>query len=164
MAVANIAGISTLKMKLGYAVEEIAGVQPTSYKWLQRANSVGAIDLTTETIDASAIEDDATRSIAGRQNTDGKWTISFNLTNETADMYQNMLDEANAGLAENKRTWFEVWSPYLQKAFFIVAQPGGKIPMPAIDQNALLVAELTLALDEYIGLSDKNVAEPTADE
>lgn len=163
MAEAKIAGISTLKMKLGYAVEETAGTQPTKYKWLQRANSINGIDLSTETIDASAIEDETTRSIAGRQDTGGEWGISFNLTNETGPMYQTMLDEANAGLKENKRTWFEVWSPYMDKAFLIVAQPGGKIPMPEIGQNELLVAELTLALDEYIGLTDENIAEPVAD-
>lgn len=152
MAVANIPGISTLKMRLGYAVETTAGVAPTAYTWLQRANSIGNIDLSTETIDASAIEDEQTRSIAGRQDTGGEWTLSFNLTNETEPIYQKMLSDASDGLAENKRTWFTVWSPYLTKAFFIVAQPGGKIPMPSIDQNALLTAELSLAIDEYKGL------------
>lgn len=152
MAVANVPGISTLKMRLGYAVETIAGTPPTTYTWLQRANSIGSIDLSTETIDASAIEDEITRSIAGRQDTGGEWTFSFNLTNETEPVYQKMLDDAAAGLTENKRTWFTVWSPYLEKAFFIVAQPGGHIPMPSIDQNALLVAELSLAIDEYKGL------------
>lgn len=152
MPKANVPGISTLGMKLGYAIETTAGVAPTEYIHLQRANSIGAIDLTTETIDASAIEDLIERAIAGRQGTGGEWTFSFNLTNETHPIYQKMLDDANAALAESKRTWFTVWSPYLNKAFFIVAQPGGAIPMPAIDQNALLVAELTLALDEYKGL------------
>ena len=161
MAVANVPGISTLKMRLGYAVETIAGTPPTAYTWLQRANSIGSIDLSTETIDASAIEDEITRSIAGRQDTGGEWTFSFNLTNETESVYQKMLDDAAAGLAENKRTWFTVWSPYLEKAFFIVAQPGGHIPMPSIDQNALLVAELSLAIDEYKGLL--TAIKPTTD-
>lgn len=154
MAIANVPGISTLKMRLGYNIEETPGTAPTSYIWLQRANSIGAIDLSTETIDASAIEDETTRSIAGRQDTGGEWTFSFNLTNETYPVYQKMLDDASAALAENKRTWFTVWSPYLDKAFFIVAQPGGKLPMPAIDQNELLVAELSLAIDEYKGMMD----------
>lgn len=154
MAVANIPGISTLKMKLGYAIETTAGVAPTEYLWLQRANTIGGIDLSTETIDASAIEDDKTRTIAGRQDTGGEWTFSFNLTNETAPVYQKMLDDAAAALADNKRTWFTVWSPYLDKAFFIVAQPGGTLPMPGVDQNSLLVAELSLAIDEYKGLMD----------
>lgn len=152
MAIANLPGVSTLGMKLGYAIETTPGTAPTEYLWLQRANTIGGIDLTTETIDASAIEDAIERAIAGRQGTGGEWTFSFNLTNETRPIYQKMLDDSNAALVENKRTWFTVWSPKLDYAFFIVAQPGGKIPMPGIDQNALLVAELTLALDEYKGL------------
>lgn len=161
---AKIAGVSTLKMKLGYGVEEPAGTPPTKFIWLERANSIGGIDLSTETIDASAIEDEVTRSIAGRADTGGEWTFSFNLTNETEPIYSKMLKDASDGLAENKRTWFEVWSPYLEKAFFIVAQPGGKIPMPEIGQNELLVAELTLALDEYIGMSSEYMKEPGAEE
>ena len=145
MAIANIPGISTLKMRLGYAVETTSGEAPTAYTWLQRANSIGDIPLSTETIDASAVEDEQTRTIAGRQDTGGEWTLSF----------------AATGLAAHKRTWFTVWSPYMTKAFFIVAQPGGKIPMPSIDQNALLVAELSLAIDEYKGLM--TAIEPTAD-
>lgn len=159
MAVAAVPGISTLKMRVGYAIETTPGVAPTSYIWLQRANSIGGIDLSTETIDASAIEDDVTRTIAGRQDTGGEWTFSFNLTNETEPVYQKMLDDSSAALADSKRTWFTVWSPYLTKAFFIVAQPGGKLPMPSIDQNSLLVAELSLAIDEYKGLMD--AIEPT---
>lgn len=150
----GVPGISTLKMRLGYGIETSPGVPPTQYLWLQRANSIGAIDLSTETIDASAIEDDKTRTIAGRQDTGGEWTFSFNLTDETEPIYQKLLDDASSALAESRRTWFTVWSPYLDKAFFIVAQPGGTLPMPAIDQNVLLVAELSLAIDEYKGLMD----------
>lgn len=62
MAIANIPGISTLKMRLGYAVETTAGEAPTAYTWLQRANSIGDIPLSTETIDASAIEDTVIRA------------------------------------------------------------------------------------------------------
>ena len=144
--------ISTLKMKVGYAVETMAGQQPTAYNWLPRANSIGGIDLSTETIDASAIEDEITRSIAGRQDTGGEWSLTFNLTNETEQIYSKMLKDAAEGLPDNLRTWFEVWSPNLKKAFFIVAQPGGNIPMPEIGQNELLTCELSLALDEYKGL------------
>ena len=66
MAIANIPGISTLKMRAGYAVETTPGVAPTAYTWLQRCNSIGEISLSTETIDASAIEDEQTRNVAGR--------------------------------------------------------------------------------------------------
>ncbi len=160
MAKATLAGISTLGMLLGYGVETSTGTKPLTFTNLPRVNSIGGIELSTETIDASALEDEVTRTIAGRADTGGEWTLSFNLTDETATIYQKMLTEAAEGLAEGHRTWFEVWSKNLKSAFFIVAQPGGQIPMPEIGQNELLVCELTLALDEYIGFSSEGVVKP----
>ncbi len=63
------AGLSTLKVKFGYAVESAAGTQPTSFKWLERCNNISGIELPVETIDASALEDEVTKYIAGRQDT-----------------------------------------------------------------------------------------------
>lgn len=60
------AGISTLKMKVGYCVETTAGTRPTTgYKMLQRCVSVGALAITNENLDATALEDDIKRYIAG---------------------------------------------------------------------------------------------------
>ena len=147
-------------MRLGYGVETGDGAKPSTFIWLPRANNIGGIDLTTETIDASALEDMIERAIAGRQGTGGEWEFTFNLTNETQKIYAKMLKDASDGLAQNNRTWFEVWSPYLESAFFIVAQPGGKLPMSEIAQNELLTCALTLALDEYVGLESEGVVKP----
>ena len=61
------AGLSTLGVKFGYAVETTAGEKPAAFSWLERCNSIGGIELPTENIDASALEDFVTRYIAGRQ-------------------------------------------------------------------------------------------------
>ena len=45
------AGLSTLKVKFGYAVESVAGTQPTSFNWLERCNNISGIELPVETID-----------------------------------------------------------------------------------------------------------------
>ena len=63
----QLAGLSSLQVKFGYAVESTAGTQPTSYKWLERCNNISGIELPVETIDASALEDTVTKYIAGRQ-------------------------------------------------------------------------------------------------
>lgn len=47
----QVAGLSTLKIRFGYAVESEAGVQPTSFKWLERCNNISGIELPVETID-----------------------------------------------------------------------------------------------------------------
>ena len=56
MAVSE-AGLATLGVKFGYAVETIAGEKPAAFTWLERCNSISGLELSTEQIDASALED-----------------------------------------------------------------------------------------------------------
>lgn len=154
MATVNIPGISTLGVKFGYAVETTAGTKPTTFKWLPRCNDISGITLDTETIDASAMEDYQTRYVAGRQDTGGNWDVTFNLTNETIPLIKAMMTESTAGLADSKRTWFEVWSPNMEQAFYVIGQPGSKVPLPDFAQNELLTGAISIAIDEYRELEE----------
>lgn len=74
-------------VKFGYAVETVADTKPSAFTWLERCNSIAGIALSTETIDASALEDYITKYIAGRQDSGGEWTITFNYTAEVATQF-----------------------------------------------------------------------------
>lgn len=151
----TISGVSTLGITLSYGVETTAGQKPAAFTLLPRVNSISGIELDVETIDASALEDYQERSISGRQSTGGEWSVTFNLTTETETIIENMLAAASTATAANKRTWFQVISPNLTKAFFVVAQPGTKIPMPDLGQNELLTVDVTFTIDEYKGMDTK---------
>lgn len=151
----TISGVSTLGVTLSYGVETTAGTKPETFTLLPRVNAISGIELDVETIDASALEDYQERSISGRQSTGGDWSVTFNLTTETETIIETMLTAAATATAANKRTWFQVISPNLTKAFFVVAQPGTKIPMPDFSQNELLTVDVTLTIDEYIGMDTK---------
>lgn len=154
------AGLSTLGIKLGFAVETTAGEKPTEFKWLERCNNIGGIDLSTEKIDASSLEDYVTRYVAGRQDSGGDWAVTFNYTSEVSTQLQTMIAEYNAGKESDLKTWFEVWMPGQTNGFFVVAQPPQVIPMPELGQNELLTVEISLAIDEYKG--EMEAIEPTA--
>lgn len=147
----NTAGVSTLGVRLGYAPETTAGTKPTAFTWLERANSIGGISLETEQIDASALEDEISRYISGRQDTGGTWSVTFNLSDEVIEQLETMISTYTA-LEGGKKMWFEVWSPYLTKAFFVVAQPPKHIPMPEEAQNELQTVEMTFTIEEYKGM------------
>lgn len=151
----TISGVSTLGVTLSYGVETTAGTKPETFTLLPRVNAISGIELDVETIDASALEDYQERSISGRQSTGGDWSVTFNLTTETETIIETMLSAAATATAANKRTWFQVISPNLTKSFFVVAQPGTKIPMPDFSQNELLTVDVTLTIDEYIGMDTK---------
>lgn len=143
------AGVSTLGVKFGYGVG--TSTAPQSVTWLERCNQIGGISLETEQIDASALEDEISKYVAGRQDTGGTWTVTFNVTDEVVTQLEAMIT-AYQGLTSGQKMWFEVWSPYLTKAFWVVAQPPLHIPMPEVGQNELQTVEMTFTIEDYKGM------------
>ena len=158
----GVPGLSTLGIVFSYGVETVSGTKPTKFTILHRCNDIPEITLETETIDASALEDYQSRYIAGRQDTGGEWAPVFNFTNDVIDELQTMMQAAATALESGLRTWFQVTVPNLDDAFFVVGQPGTKVPLPAMAQNELLTGSISIAIDEYVGLDTK--VEPTEGE
>ena len=148
-----IPGLSSLGIKFGYAVELTANTKPAAFTQLERCNQIGGIELPTETIDASALEDYFTRYVAGRQDTGGEWTVTFNLTTDVYTQLTTMISAYQTARASELNTWFEVWIPDMTNAFFVVAQPPLVLPMPEMGQNELLTIELTFTINDYKGMS-----------
>lgn len=151
-----LAGVSTLGVLFGYAT---GAEKPSAFNLLTRINSIGNIDLTTNQIDASALEDYISRYIAGRQDTGGTFSVTVNVTDDTIAEWQKVVSDYKA-LSGSAEMWFETYSPYLKDGFFVKAQPPLVLPQPSMDQNGLMTMELTLTITEYIGLD--TAIEPTA--
>lgn len=155
----SIPGLSTLGVKFGYGVETVAGTKPATFKWLERCNNINGISLDTQSIDASALEDFITRNIAGRQDTGGTWSVTFNLTDDVRAQLEGMISESLTAKNSSLSTWFEVWHPEMDKGFFVVAEPPKFLPMPEFGQNELQTIELTFTINDYKG--QDTAIEPT---
>lgn len=155
----NIPGLSTLGVLFSYGVETVANTKPETFKWLERCNNIAGISLDTETIDASSLEDYTTKNVAGRQDNGGSWAVTFNLTEEVTAQLEGMIAEYVAAKAQGLNTWFQVYHPEMDKAFFVVAEPPRVLPMPEMGQNELQTIELTFTIVEYKGQLD--AIEPT---
>lgn len=152
---ATLAGLSTLGVTLSYAVETTAGTKPAAFSALDRINSIGGITMDVEKIDASALEDTATKYVAGRADTGGTWDIGVNFTDETADQWSDLITAYNTAAASSKQLWLQVQVPNQSDAFFVIAQPPQQIPMPEIGQNELLVVTISMTVVEYKGWQTK---------
>lgn len=145
------AGVSTLGVKFGWGIGS-GDTKPSAFTWLERCNSVGGIALSTEQIDASALEDEISRYIAGRQDTGGTFSATFNLTTEVVTQLEAMITAYN-GLTSGQKLWTEVWSPFLTDGFYAIVQAPKHIPQPDMSQNELMTVEMTFILEEYKGMS-----------
>lgn len=147
-----LAGVSTIGIEFGYALETTAGTKPSAFTKLTRINSIGGIDLETEQIDASALEDYVTRYVAGRQDTGGSWPVTINPTDATIAEWETLIDAYQSRTDKSLSMWFEVWSPYLTKSFYIVAEPPKALPMSEMAQNELQTIEIGLTINEFKGM------------
>lgn len=150
-------GVSTLGVKFGWGA--VGDTKPAKFTLLTRINSIGEIQLDTETIDASALEDYITRYVTGRADTGGTCEVVVNVTDDTIAEWEavfaaSLADTTGAGL------WFTVWSPFHTKGFYFRAQTPSKFPMPNYEQNALETVTIPLTITEYVGLDTK--VEPAA--
>ena len=152
---ATIAGLSTLGITMGYGVETTAGTKPASFSALDRINSIGGITMDVEKIDASALEDTATKYVAGRADTGGDWSVTVNFTDETVAQWEDLIDDYNTAQASGLNIWFEICLPNQSDAFFVIAQPPQQLPMPEIGQNELLTMEISNTVVEYKGWDTK---------
>lgn len=150
-----LAGLSTLGITFGYGVEATAGTKPTSFTQLTRVNNIGGISIENEQIDASALEDMVSRYVQGRADTGGSFPVTVNATPETIAEWEEVISEYKTAAAAGKRMWFETIVPGFEEAFFAVAQPPTAIPQPEIGQNELLTIEMSLTIEEYIGMEAK---------
>jgi len=158
-------GMSTLGIRFLYGVETTIGQKPASFTELTRINGIGGITIDVETIDASALIDKVTRSVAGRGDTGGDFTVTVNITPDTITEWQTLISAYKTAKEAGKQTWFEVYHPDLTSgAFFIVAEPPREIPLPESGQNELWTVEMTLVINEYKGLDTAVVPQNLSDD
>ena len=151
----ELAGVSTLGITFGWGVETTAGQKPTTFKELSRINSIGGITIENEQIDASAIKDLVSRYIQGRGDTGGSFPVGGNYTPTTLAEWEEVISTYNTAKETGKRIWWETIIPGFEKAEYVVAQPPTKVPSPQKDQNSLLLVEMNLTIEEFIGMDVK---------
>lgn len=145
------AGVSSLGVMLLYKLEESAGVRPTSgYKRLTRINSIPEINPDTETIDASALEDLATREIPGRVGSPGSWGIVVNTTDATDAEWEALMAEYAGRSDVALGMWFQVVNPDKTLADYVKATPPTKAGIAGHDQNGLETITYSLAVQDWV--------------
>lgn len=148
------AGVSTNGVTFSYGVggNSKDGTKPEETTLLDRINAIGGITITDEVIDASALEDKLTRNIKGRGDTGGSFPVTVNVTDETIDEWQALIEQFNE-LENTQALWFQTIIPGLKNSFWVIAEPPSTIPQPEFAQNGLLTVEMNMTIADYVGVS-----------
>ena len=147
----EIMDLTTIGVKVGYAVETTAGTKPTAFTWLKRCKAISGIELTTDKIDLTALEDKIKQYAQGAADTGGDWSLTFGLSDDVVTELAEMRSAYETAKESGKATWFDVWFPGLAKSFFIIAEPG-TIPMPEVSVGSPAEIKINCTINEYKGL------------
>lgn len=153
--------LTTIGVKVGYAVETTKGQKPTAFKWLKRCKAISGIELSQDKIDVTALEDEIKQYASGVADTGGDWSLTFGVNDSVVDELTVMRTASVEAKKEGKATWFDVWLPGLSKSFFVIAEPG-MIPMPDVSQGSAAEIQISCTINEYKGLD--TAIEPKAAE
>ena len=131
--------LSTIGIKVSYAVEATAGTRPTTgYKHIPDLKSIPSINPAPNTADATTFDNlEYTSYVQLLKDIGGALEISANFTQELFEVWDAMVTEYETAIANSKETWFCFDIPGFEKSAFITVQPA-RMGIPEASANALL--------------------------
>lgn len=131
--------LSTIGIKVSYAVETTAGTRPTTgYKHIPDLKSIPSINPAPNTADATTFDNlEYTSYVQLLKDIGGALEISANFTQQLFEVWDAMVDAYEAGIKDSKETWICFDIPGFEKSAFVTVQPA-RMGIPEASANALL--------------------------
>ena len=131
--------LSTIGIKVSYAVEATAGTRPTTgYKHIPDLKSIPSINPAPNTADATTFDNlEYTSYVQLLKDIGGALEISANFTQKLFEVWDGMVDEYETAIKSGKQTWMCFYIPGFEKSAFITVQPA-RMGIPEASANALL--------------------------
>lgn len=135
--------INTAGVTFGYAVEESAGVRPTTgYTLIPDIKEIPEMNPEPETLETTVLSETEYKTyIEGLKDLGGALSFLANYTEELETVWAALVEAYKTAKEAGKATWFEVKHPVLDKAVFFTGQPSA-MGLPAMSVNAVLETNL----------------------
>ena len=134
--------LSSAGVSLQHAVEETAGVRPTSgYTKLTGIKSIPDLNPEPSNLETTTLDEREYRTyIPGLKDTGGALGFAANNTESFQTEWAALVEEAETAAEDGKAMWFAVVIPGLTKAFYFAGKPS-PLGLGAIDVDSVLEIE-----------------------
>lgn len=131
--------LSTLGIKMGYAVEAVANTRPTSgYTQLVGVKSTPSLNPSPDTLETTTLEETEFKTyVDGLKDLGGALEFNFNLTEDLVSRWDTLMSTYETGKATSKRTWFVIVIPGLTNAYYFPGNPSA-MGLPETSVNTVL--------------------------
>ena len=141
---ANAIYLSSIGVKMFYAVEATAGTRPSAkadYTELEGIKSTPSMNPTPDDLDTTTLnETEYKTSIPGLKDLGGALSFTFNMSNTLMTAWETLMTSYATAAASSKKTWFYIEIPGLENGLFF---PGIPSPMgtPELSVNSVIEIE-----------------------
>ena len=116
--------LSTAGILLGYAIETVAGTQPSAFTQIKGAKSLPDMNPEPSTLETTPLEATEWKTyIDGLKDPGGALAVTFNMSNDLQTTWDDIVDQYKTAAEAGKKTWWEFYVPGLTKAFFFTGNP-----------------------------------------
>lgn len=135
--------LSTAGVAIKYAVETEKDKRPTTgYIRIHDIKSVPDFNPSPETIESTDLEQTEYKTyVAGLKDVGGALEFTANFTQTLQTQWAEIVTAYKAALAENKRMWFEIAHPNLEKAVYFAGEPAA-MGLPSMSVSSILETTL----------------------
>lgn len=131
--------LSTAGVRMFYAVETQAGQRPTTgWTEINEIKSIPELNPEPSTLQTTNLSETEWHTyIPGLKDPGGALGFTANLTEQSMEDWENLVDDYNAGAATGLSTWFVIVVPGLTKSLYFTGQPT-PLGMPSMEVDAVL--------------------------
>lgn len=135
--------LSTAGVAIKYAVETNANTRPTTgYTRIHDIKEVPDFNPEPETIEATDLEETEYKFyVAGLKDVGGALGFLANFTQSLQTQWDEVVEAYKTALAANKRMWFEISHPKLEKSVFFTGEPAS-MGLPSMSVSSILETTL----------------------
>lgn len=114
---ANVTDVSTIGVKIGIAIETVAGERPTTgYTHIPRVYELPDMDFDADSIDTTTFDNLVYKSsIDGLKDTGGVLSLTANYTEEGVKIWDEQVSKATGGLGN----WLVIYIPKINTQYYI---------------------------------------------
>lgn len=139
--------LSTLGIKVSYAIESVSGQRPVSgYTHLTMLKEIPSLNVAPNTIDATVLSDsEYVVYVQGLKDLGGALEFSANFTEEFYNQWTGAYEEYLLAKQESRRMWLAIDIPDFSKAFFYPIEPA-KYDFGGATVNSVLESPIHLTI------------------
>ena len=143
--------LTTIGIRFGYAIEVTAGTKPSSFTNIQNPKSTPDFNPEPNAIDITSLNDLIyKRYTKGLKDLGGALTFTIGMSQSLLTSWNTMVSNSETAKAQNKRTWFVLYHPQLDKSFFLTGEPA-ELGFPEAEVDSAWDANVSIAPTGEIG-------------